>query len=168
MMADFFIDNMVKKSIINIIKNKDTIMDDTAVWKSYTRLMFKNYNAMQVYQWVEDALAEASDEQWFEHKYPKGFFKETWVFPKKKRSAIKLNLKKARIRKLINDNLKITDVAKDYGLKIKGNKCICPFHDDKEPSLSFSDEKNVFNCFGCSAKGDVVTFIKKIEEIKDG
>jgi len=159
---DFFIDNMVRKSIINIIEHKDTLPNDTQVWKNLTRLMFKNYLAYEVYGMVEECLNDSADEQWLERKYPKGFFKENFVFPK--RSVIKINLKKAQIRKKINDNLKITDVAKSYGIIIKNKKAPCPFHDDKEPSLSFSNEKNVFNCFGCKAKGDIVTFKRRMNK----
>ncbi len=162
-MADFFIDNMVKKSIIEIIKNKDTIPDNLIIWKSLTRLMFQNYSFAEVFKWVYQSLEEASDEQWFEHKYPKGFFKETWVFPKKKRSVIKINLQKSRLKKLINENLKITEVAERYGIKVKNKKAKCPFHKDKNPSLSLSNEKNVFHCFGCGAKGDIIEFVRRLE-----
>lgn len=38
--------------------------------------------------------------------------------------------------------------------------CLCPFHDDKEPSLSVNLEKGVFKCFGCGEQGGVVKFIQ--------
>ena len=165
-MADFFIDKMVKNSIIEIIENKDTLKDDTAIWKSMTRMMFKNYIAAQVWNWMQTSLEEASDEQWFENKYPKGFFKESWVFPKKKRSVVKIDLRKSRLKKLINDNIKISDVAKGYGLKLKGkgNMTVCPFHLDTQASLGFSDEKNIFHCFGCNAKGDIIKFKQRMKK----
>jgi len=167
-MADMFVD----KTLVNALIRKTCdnpekyLSSDKAIWFSLTRLMFKNFPTIEVYSLVEKASEEASDEQWFEHKYPKGSFKETWVYPKRK-SVIKLNLKNARIRKQINDNLKITDVAESYGLIIKKEKALCPFHNDTEPSLSFSNEKNVFNCFGCGAKGDIISFIKKMENKKE-
>lgn len=165
---DFFADNLVKKCINNIILNRNTLPDDTAVWRSLTRLMFKHYTVHEVLAFMMEALEEASDEYWFEHKYPKGFFKETWVFPKKKKSVIKINLKKSRIRKLIDDHIKITDVAKSYGFKVKNNKILCPFHADSKPSLSLSDEKNVFNCFGCNAKGDIIEFKRRLKKWEKG
>jgi len=67
--------------------------------------------------------------------------------------------------------IKIRDIADMFGLKpIGGKNRICPFHEDKDPSLSLSDEKGCFNCFGCGAKGNIITFhsmLKKIEG-KDG
>lgn len=37
-------------------------------------------------------------------------------------------------------------------------KCCCPFHPDNTPSLHFSDEKQVFHCFGCNAGGTIIDF----------
>jgi len=67
----------------------------------------------------------------------------------------------------LKDKLKITDIAKKYGLKIRGKMAICPWHDDKSPSLSLSDEKGVFNCFGCNASGDLITFVRMLEDLKN-
>lgn len=39
-------------------------------------------------------------------------------------------------------------------------QCLCPFHDDKEPSLSVNLEKGVFKCFGCGEQGGVVKFVQ--------
>lgn len=164
-MADFFIDNMVKQCIIDIINHKDTLPNDTAVWKSLTKLMFKNYPAYQVYNWIEECLAEASDKQWLENKYPKNFWNEDkFIYPKKK-SVIKVNLKKAANKKYINENLKIIDVAEKYSIVVKGNKALCPFHDDRNPSLRFYPITNSFNCFGCKAGGDVIEFIRRLEKL---
>lgn len=39
-------------------------------------------------------------------------------------------------------------------------QCLCPFHNDKDPSLSVNLEKGVFKCFGCGEQGGVVKFIQ--------
>jgi DNA primase len=38
---------------------------------------------------------------------------------------------------------------------------LCPFHEDKSPSLSVSPEKKIFRCFGCGTSGNVITFVRK-------
>jgi len=42
---------------------------------------------------------------------------------------------------------------------------LCPFHDDKNPSLSVDRDKGLFHCFGCGASGDVFDFLMKIKGI---
>lgn len=37
-------------------------------------------------------------------------------------------------------------------------KVVCPFHNDKNPSLHIDDSLGLFHCFGCSAKGSVIDF----------
>ncbi len=38
----------------------------------------------------------------------------------------------------------------------KNLKACCPWHDDKKPSLVFNPAKQLYNCFSCKAKGDVL------------
>ncbi len=38
---------------------------------------------------------------------------------------------------------------------------LCPFHDDRTPSLSISPEKKIFRCFGCGASGNAITFLRR-------
>ncbi len=44
-------------------------------------------------------------------------------------------------------------------------KAVCPFHDDKNPSLNISRSKQIFTCFACKTSGNVFTFVSKIENI---
>ncbi len=40
---------------------------------------------------------------------------------------------------------------------------LCPFHNEKTPSFTVSDDKGFFHCFGCGAHGDVIGFVMKSE-----
>lgn len=42
---------------------------------------------------------------------------------------------------------------------------LCPFHGEKTPSFTVYPESNSFYCFGCGAGGDVVTFVRRIENL---
>ena len=42
---------------------------------------------------------------------------------------------------------------------------LCPFHGEKSPSFSVNGVKGVFYCFGCQAKGDVITFVRDMEHL---
>jgi DNA primase len=66
----------------------------------------------------------------------------------------------------IKSRCNIVDVIGRYvALKREGSnhKGLCPFHNEKTPSFIVSEQKQIFNCFGCGEKGDVIEFIKKIE-----
>ncbi len=42
---------------------------------------------------------------------------------------------------------------------------LCPFHSEKTPSFTVYPDSQSFFCFGCGAGGDVVTFIRRIENL---
>ncbi len=42
---------------------------------------------------------------------------------------------------------------------------LCPFHHEKSPSFTVSDEKGFYHCFGCGAHGDVFRFLTDIEKM---
>ncbi len=68
----------------------------------------------------------------------------------------------------IRNNNNIVDVISQYVvLKKKGRNYfgLCPFHNEKSPSFSVSQERQIFNCFGCHTGGDVIRFISKIENV---
>lgn len=62
----------------------------------------------------------------------------------------------------ILENSDIVAIIGDYvDLKKSGNsyKGLCPFHNEKTPSFTVDDRKQLFHCFGCGEGGDVVSFI---------
>jgi len=75
--------------------------------------------------------------------------------------------KKIFPRTFFKGDLKITEMADEFGIKPLRRKLrICPFHEDKDPSLSLSNEKGVFNCFGCGVKGNIITFHSMLKKLK--
>lgn len=62
----------------------------------------------------------------------------------------------------------IVDVINSYvPLKRRGANFIglCPFHKEKTPSFTVSQEKQIYKCFGCGVGGSVIQFISKIENL---
>jgi len=49
--------------------------------------------------------------------------------------------------------------------KGKSHSAVCPFHDDHDPSLSISQDKQIYKCFVCGAGGNVFTFVRDYEHI---
>lgn len=47
----------------------------------------------------------------------------------------------------------------------KGYKGLCPFHEDKDPSLLVNPDQNLWNCFGCDKGGDVIRFVELIDGV---
>ncbi len=72
---------------------------------------------------------------------------------------------------LITDVLKnanVVDVISSYiEVKQKGRNhvALCPFHDDKNPSLQISAEKQIFKCFVCGTGGNAIRFVELYEHI---
>lgn len=44
-------------------------------------------------------------------------------------------------------------------------KGLCPFHDEKSPSFNVTPARGYYYCFGCAEGGDVITFVRKIENL---
>jgi hypothetical protein len=62
----------------------------------------------------------------------------------------------------------IVEVVEDYiHLRRAGKEHVglCPFHADKNPSLSVNEDKGLFHCFGCGTSGDVIRFVELIENL---
>ncbi|OGY87781.1 MAG: DNA primase [Candidatus Kerfeldbacteria bacterium RIFOXYB2_FULL_38_14] len=69
----------------------------------------------------------------------------------------------------IKERLNIVDLISEYlplkkaGVNYKG---LCPFHNEKTPSFTVSEQKQFFHCFGCAKGGDIFTFLQEIEGVE--
>ena len=71
----------------------------------------------------------------------------------------------------IKQRLRVEDVIGDYVEVIPAGayyKCICPFHNERTPSLMISPDRGIWHCFGCGAGGDIFQFVQDYENIETG
>lgn len=68
----------------------------------------------------------------------------------------------------LKNRLDIVEVVGHYlELKRAGSsyKCLCPFHDDKNPSMNVSPNMQIYHCFSCGAGGDAIKFVMEYEKL---
>lgn len=65
---------------------------------------------------------------------------------------------KANIVEIISEYVPLIQKGKNYF-------GVCPFHDDHNPSMSVSPEKQIYTCFVCGAHGNVFSFIMDYENL---
>ena len=68
----------------------------------------------------------------------------------------------------IRNSADIVDVIGHYIPLVKKGKsfsALCPFHDDHDPSLSISSDKQIYKCFVCGNGGNVFTFVQNYKKI---
>ncbi len=66
------------------------------------------------------------------------------------------------VKELVN----IINVAEFLGLKLnRSHFCKCPFHNERTASLSISEKKQVWKCFGCGKGGDVINLVEELLHI---
>ena len=63
----------------------------------------------------------------------------------------------------VKQSVTTRQAAEHYGIRVGRNgMCVCPFHDDKNPSMKVDRR---FHCFGCQADGDVIDFVSRLENV---
>ena len=69
----------------------------------------------------------------------------------------------------LKNNSNIVSVASKYiSLQRKGRRywACCPFHFEKTPSFAIDEIKQTYHCYGCGVGGDVISFVRKYENIE--
>ena len=65
--------------------------------------------------------------------------------------------------KAVKQSVTTRQAAEHYGVRVGRNgMCVCPFHDDKNPSMKVDRR---FHCFDCQADGDVIDFVSRLENV---
>ena len=67
-------------------------------------------------------------------------------------------MSRADIIEVISSYMPLKKVGANY-------LALCPFHQEKTPSFNISPVKQVYYCFGCGEGGNVITFVKKFENV---
>ncbi|WP_409228574.1 DNA primase [Gudongella sp. SC589] len=68
----------------------------------------------------------------------------------------------------VKDQMDIVQLVGEYvHLKKSGSNHVglCPFHNEKTPSFTVSESKQIYHCFGCGEGGDGISFIMKRENL---
>ena len=77
--------------------------------------------------------------------------------------------KNENLKEEIRDKIKLSQViSKNLSLKKKDKSnfiALCPFHKEKTPSFSISDDKGFYHCFGCGKNGDIFSYVMETENI---
>ena len=75
-------------------------------------------------------------------------------------------------RNFIDDLLARTDIVElidsKVGLKKAGKdyQACCPFHNEKSPSFTVSQDKQFYHCFGCGANGNAISFVMEYDKLE--
>ena len=69
-----------------------------------------------------------------------------------------------RIFEIVKENVNLREAAEVYGIDVnRYGKALCPFHNDRHPSLLVADEH--YYCFACGEHGDVIDFVGRLFQL---
>lgn len=78
----------------------------------------------------------------------------------------------SRHLQIVQDSVDIIDVIEAFKIpqfrRIGNDRatCLCPFHDDHNPSLKVDAVRQIFKCFSCGAGGNVFTFVLELAKVR--
>ncbi len=165
--------------LYNTISNDPSIIDELPVWigdlfvekvelEEAVRLALTNLQTRTV---AEQVIAE----EFF--IYPKikriividaaiARMKHFWFsyYHFERDSSYRKGMSETELQQARNSQLAI--IAEKLGLRLqrggRNPRCICPFHQEKTPSLTLFASTNTWHCFGCHAGGDGITLVRKL------
>ena len=69
-----------------------------------------------------------------------------------------------RIFEIVKENVNLREAAELYGIDVnRYSKALCPFHNDRHPSLYVADDH--YYCFACGAHGDAIDFVGRLFQL---
>ena len=158
------------KNIVPVIKIK--VREFISEFKKEN---YENYKQMRLNYLTErksiltDEIVEMYSEYEILTKQDKPYFDKCLVLlylPDIQKQLKKVDMEIRILNHIAKDNSLTPDEiaqARDYPLskliEARGTMAICPFHNDKNPSMSIKN--NFYYCFSCHAHGDVIDFVMK-------
>ncbi len=165
------------KNIPHIAELKDNQLKEykTLLLEKYIPKEFWN-NKIPDYSLCNPHLVAEENKPHMKYKTPKllrsefnldkpNFCEIELYYKVKDKENYKAIIKGSGITAKIIQAINIKDIAKQFGLSLQGNKCVCPFHAEGKPSLTFSAERGLFLCYGCQAKGNIIKFYAMLKEL---
>lgn len=79
-----------------------------------------------------------------------------------------MNQKPNQDKDTVKEKLSIEEVVGTYVKLTRAGRNLrapCPFHKERTPSFYVSPERNSYYCFGCGEKGDIFSFVEKMEGV---
>ncbi len=71
----------------------------------------------------------------------------------------------------VKEHASFEHVIAGYSLRLLGKgpqrSLLCPFHRERKPSCKIDLKRNIWHCFGCEAKGNVLEFVARLEGDED-
>lgn len=68
----------------------------------------------------------------------------------------------------IKQRVGMRQAAEFYGYSVdRQGRCLCPFHNDKKPSMKIYPNDKGYYCFSCGSGGDVITFVSRLYGINN-
>ena len=69
-----------------------------------------------------------------------------------------------RIFEIVKENVNLREAAELYGIDVnRYGKALCPFHNDRNPSLYVADDH--YYCFACGEHGDAIDFVGRLFQL---
>lgn len=86
---------------------------------------------------------------------------------KKISKEVILQISEEILEKIKEQNDIVDVISESVRLKRSGRNFsgLCPFHNEKTPSFSVSQDKQIYKCFGCGEVGNVITFVMKTKNL---
>ena len=70
----------------------------------------------------------------------------------------------------IKSKVRLSDIVEYYATSFRRHSeeessCLCPFHDDTNPSLHIRDDWGYYHCFACGAHGNIFDYVRKTQNV---